>query len=765
MSNTYKNIAIGTFTVGGNLTIGDTFITQKHQYEHIPPDNSVELIPAQPASITHFVGRETLLETIKENFESGKRIQVLHGMMGIGKRRLVYEYLQRARSNGLYQEFVWVIDFKGQQKGIGKLLDLFDALELGEPLLNDSEKGRRLFNWLSAPIRSGLLILANASNYDSIIDCIPEGYFHVLITTENPDLGKNLANLASHAVGPLNETDSIKLLSIRSNGKMEQEEMHNLATNLEGYPFFLEQFGALFAANLLNIKNINQVMTAVAPKEGAVLEERRLKFLNILFAIAGLNERKSRLTSGIAELSYLLKVMAYAPIPRDFIIQYGAHLVEEITWGNGVIKQILKPVKRWMLRRRERVTHQKIEYLSKLAQHSLIFVDDKGLINMHWLVHDFFKEQIIYPGNRIAERYIIGENLLEYVRKNLKISNKKTKDKEYAHLILPHAISIADHFDERYQSIEGLDLLYRRIGDFYESDQRLSTALIYFVKALNVQKRQKNNVVSKSLVREAFMMSVHAGRIKTYNELKQQFSQEKYLEEYQILLCEALKCYAEFDHQNAKSLLKIALEKVPENTDKDALKELQVLLMVVNPEPKSPENDAALDALAESIIEEYGERSERYATFLLLRSEARSRQAEQADEPEDLLEDARILVKKSLSILIETQYQNSSLYWAAKIGQLDYERRSSHTEEVRGLLSEMETHKTDIENHLGTHNYMFAAIELAKAYLSQVDGDNQSYLAALKEGLALLELNFPDQLNHPVRKIFESLLMDEMTAK
>lgn len=377
---------------------------------------------------------------------------------------------------------------------------------------------------------------------------------------------------------------------------------------------------------------------------------------------------------------------------------------------------------------------------------------------MHILVHDFFKDHFTYKGNKFLERISLGENLLEYTRKQLRISSKNPEYADYGRTILPHAIHIATYYDKRFQKIDGLDLLYRRIGDFYEFEQRLSAALTYFVKALHVQERQKDGVVSKSLVEEAFLNAVYAGRVNTYDELKQKFPQEQYLKEYQILFCEALKHYAQFNHQEAKSLLKLSLEKVPEDFDPGAIQELQLLLKVINPDPPSPENEAALKDEENIILAEEGEQSTRYATFLLLKSEVRSRQAEQAEDPMALLEDALELIKKSLSILEEMKRQNTFVYWAGKLGQLDYERRLGNNEEIRALLSELETHKHDLENHLGTQSHLFIVIALAKAQIAEIENDSLDYSSSLKTGIQLLEHNFPNCPDHPMRRLFEELL-------
>lgn len=761
--NIIKNVIIDSnLSAGGDIHIGDKYFFEQRHYQHIPPDNSTDLVPSQPESIAHFVGRDELLLAMKEGFASGARIQVLHGMLGMGKRRAVYEFIHRAKLDGLYKEFVWVIDFKSDKEIVdSKIIDWFDALELGYPTLQDTEKRRRLFNWLNAPNRDGILILINAFDYDLVKNFIPEGHFHILITTENPDLGKNMHSPILHKIDPLDQDSSIKLLSIRSGSKMDDRDMYNFAVNLEGYPFFLEQLGALFSANLLNLKDINQLMIAVAPKEGAELEERRRSFLNILFHIAEVNDQKPRLKGGIAEITYLFRVMAYAPIPNDFIIQYGAHLLEDMNWGKGVIGWLIAPFRQWALKRRKRATQQKIEYLNKLAKHSLIFVDEMGFITMHSLVHDFFKEQFAYRKNNFLERIILGENILEYTRTHLKMSKDKLEDTNYGRKILPHAISIADYYSEHFKEIEGLDSLYRKIGDFYEFEERLSYALTYFIKALDVQKRQKSPNISKSLVKKTFSIAAHTSRIKTYEDLKRQFPQEKYLEEYQILLCEGLKYYAEFDHLKAKTLLSMSLEKIPNDIDPDALRELQLLLKVINPELPSEENEAEFNSEEIAILKEESEYSMKYATFLILKSEARSRQAENVEEPEVLLKEALELITKGLSILTEIKKQDTSIYWVSKIGQLEYERRLGNEKNIRALLLELDTHKSDLENHLGEQSQLFAAIILAKAHIAKTDNDTSVYISTLIEGVRLLEHNFPDLPNHPTRRVFEDLLEEE----
>ncbi|TDD95312.1 helix-turn-helix domain-containing protein [Actinomadura rubrisoli] len=139
-----------------------------------------------PEHNQHFTGRAGLPELLAAGFSTG-RVQVLHGLLGVGKTQLAVEYARRADSG--YELVVWIP--AGEPSHAGSSLAALAprlGLEFTGPILI-MEAARAVL----AALRDGafgdrwLMVFDNAGHVtDDLLGLIPHGGGHVLITSRDP---------------------------------------------------------------------------------------------------------------------------------------------------------------------------------------------------------------------------------------------------------------------------------------------------------------------------------------------------------------------------------------------------------------------------------------------------------------------------------------------------------------------------------------------------------------------------------------------------
>jgi len=190
-----------------------------------------------PARNRHFTGRDETLLLLRQRLraeEGARAVQALYGMGGVGKTQLSIEYAHRFSAD---YDLVWWID-AGQPVLIpDQLTRLANRLDIVEPTVVDT------VDRLLAALRHGsrwLLIYDNAERPELLLDYLPEGAGHVLITSRRPDWGSLGGRLE---VDVLARAETLTLLRRRIPG-LDVSLGEELAVELGDLPLAVEQAGA-----------------------------------------------------------------------------------------------------------------------------------------------------------------------------------------------------------------------------------------------------------------------------------------------------------------------------------------------------------------------------------------------------------------------------------------------------------------------------------------------------------------------------------------
>lgn len=202
-----------------------------------------------PLRNKNFTGRGELIERLRAGLLDSARMtavvpHTLQGWGGVGKTQIAVEYAYRYQSE---YELIWWV---GADQGVllrsalaalapklglreasisgidDAVVDVLDALRRGEPYSN----------WL--------LIFDNAEQPEDLIDLIPQGPGHVLITSRNHLWASRVDTVE---VNVFDRAESKEFLVKRVRGAIDQVDADRLAEALGDLPLALEQAGALLA--------------------------------------------------------------------------------------------------------------------------------------------------------------------------------------------------------------------------------------------------------------------------------------------------------------------------------------------------------------------------------------------------------------------------------------------------------------------------------------------------------------------------------------
>ncbi|MFY1574606.1 FxSxx-COOH system tetratricopeptide repeat protein [Verrucosispora sp. WMMD703] len=195
-----------------------------------------------------FVGRGPLLEEMRDwlsSSDAGHVPLALHGLGGVGKSQIALEYAYRFRAE---YDIVWWIS--AQQPSVlrlalGALADRL-AAELDAPLSGSvSERVSWVLDVLrrGVPFRRWLLILDNADDPTELLNLIPQGPGHILVTTRNHAWARPARMLE---VGAFDREESVALLARRAD-HLARSDAELIAARLGDLPLAIEQAGAWLA--------------------------------------------------------------------------------------------------------------------------------------------------------------------------------------------------------------------------------------------------------------------------------------------------------------------------------------------------------------------------------------------------------------------------------------------------------------------------------------------------------------------------------------
>ncbi|SPT51853.1 FxSxx-COOH system tetratricopeptide repeat protein [Actinomadura madurae] len=199
-----------------------------------------------PPRNRYFTGREALLEELRAGLREDPVTPTLpyalHGMGGVGKTQLAIEYANRYRDD---YDLVWWIPADQPDLVRSTLASL--STHLGLPGVATVGIEEALSAALDAlrrgdPYSRWLLIFDNADQPEDLVDIIPAGPGHVLVTSRNH---RWQGVTDSVQMDVMSRSESLEFLGRRTRGGISIDDAGQLADELGDLPLALEHAAAL----------------------------------------------------------------------------------------------------------------------------------------------------------------------------------------------------------------------------------------------------------------------------------------------------------------------------------------------------------------------------------------------------------------------------------------------------------------------------------------------------------------------------------------
>ena len=197
---------------------------------------------------SHFIGRESILENIKDNFFKLKNpVQILCGMAGVGKTTIANEYIHRNLAN---YNFIWWLDASSENKLTASCANFLMKEDSGYNGSDDPNYIRNRFRVFFNGRTHWLLIFDNADYFaenseeetrllKNLFDHVPAAGGHTIITTRN---ARVLEKAVIHNVECFEPETSIAYL-VEITGQPKNAHTSTLAEKLGYLPLALTYAG------------------------------------------------------------------------------------------------------------------------------------------------------------------------------------------------------------------------------------------------------------------------------------------------------------------------------------------------------------------------------------------------------------------------------------------------------------------------------------------------------------------------------------------
>lgn len=216
-----------------------------------------------PRPTAAFTGRTDELRRIRRRFERRSRTNAiaLCGPGGVGKTQLALEYVRLFVDD---HDIAWWINAEQTSLLPEQLAVLGQELGLVPCGADAGVAVRALFAHLRKRPR-WLIVFDDASNSRQVVDWMPSGSGHVLITSRSRSW-TDVAHTIS--IDTLRRAESVAMLRKFTSGSISDPEMNDLAEQLGDLPLALAQAGGVMAETGMPPAEYQQALTSTA---GAVL--------------------------------------------------------------------------------------------------------------------------------------------------------------------------------------------------------------------------------------------------------------------------------------------------------------------------------------------------------------------------------------------------------------------------------------------------------------------------------------------------------------
>ncbi|MEV4364579.1 FxSxx-COOH system tetratricopeptide repeat protein [Nonomuraea sp. NPDC049625] len=284
----------------------------------VEPNRQPEVWERIPLRNKNFTGREQELQRLRERLRSTTQlgmpqVVVLEGMIGVGKTQLAIEYVWRYRS--AYDLVCWIA---ADQPSLVRSSLAGMAPALGFPTATATGIEEAASSVVKAlgqgvPYRRWLLVFDNAVDPEDLLDSLPRGQGHVLITSRDPEWA---GPYEVHRIDCLTRPESIAFLRKRL-GVDVGREADQLAEELGDLPLALEQAAAFQSRTGMSIREYSSLL------QEDILQLLSMRkphdYPHVLPAACRLS--MAQLEEQLPEAAQVMRWCAFfgpAPVPRPF---------------------------------------------------------------------------------------------------------------------------------------------------------------------------------------------------------------------------------------------------------------------------------------------------------------------------------------------------------------------------------------------------------------------------------------------------------------
>lgn len=437
-----------------------------------------------------FVGRKTLLKTIKNEFDDiedfkknnidsplqESNVLVFTGLGGIGKTQLALHYAFHAPH---YTAKIWFpandIDELTQE-----YIEFAEILGLDKKDVSIKTAINYVKKWFEKN-RGWLLVLDSVNNYKEIEAFLPETGGHIILTSRHRNWPTKFNVLA---VDEMDEVEALELIAALSKRKIEFQETMDAKELIKvlGYlPLALAQASTYIKHNQINI---SQYLDLYKKHESKLLEENNSVETQsvpvaVVWKVTLDNILKQTKNTGFPDLELdILKICALLSphkIPEHFLL----------TWLKTEHPNITSP---------ELALHK---YISLLWEYSIINRNEIEALSMHRLVQSTIRQQFMpQTSNQKGDQLRWYEGVLNAAHQEFNRSSNTLEEEQNQQNLLPHLQSLIYHYKTYWpdQPSEKLAHVLMDAGIVFDHNGQHDLAKEHFVSALNLYTKKHGKI-------------------------------------------------------------------------------------------------------------------------------------------------------------------------------------------------------------------------------------------------------------------------------